>query len=39
MEKELGLDKFGQKKHLRAKDYLTDALGQIALNSITVLSG
>ncbi|MGN0273272.1 MAG: MFS transporter [Chordicoccus sp.] len=39
MAKELGLDKFGQQKHLRPKDYFFDALGQFALNSITVLSG
>lgn len=39
MSKELGLDKFGQQKHLRGKDYFYDALGQFSLNSISVLTG
>ena len=39
MAKELGLDKDGQQKHLRPLDYLTDSLGQFALNSINQLTG
>lgn len=39
MTKELGLDKDGQQKHLHPVDYLTDSLGQFALNSINQLTG
>ncbi len=39
MSKELGLDKYGQQKHLHPGDYLTDSLGQFALNSINQLTG
>lgn len=39
MAKELGFDKDGQQKHLRPADYLTDSLGQFALNSINQLTG
>lgn len=39
MSKELGLDKDGQQKHLHPGDYLTDSLGQFALNSINQLTG
>ena len=39
MAKELGLDKDGQKKHLRPVDYLTDSLGQFALNANGQLTG
>ena len=39
MAQELGLDKDGQKKHLRPVDYLTDSLGQFALNAINQLTG
>ena len=39
MAKDLGLDKDGQKKHLRPVDYLTDSLGQFALNANGQLTG
>ena len=39
MAKELGLDKDGQQKHLRPLDYLTDSLGQFALNANGQLTG
>ena len=39
MEKELGLDKDGQKKHMRPIDYLTDSLAQFALNANGKLTG
>lgn len=39
MAKDLGLDKDGQQKHMRPIDYLTDSLGQFALNSINQLTG
>ncbi|MEE0956101.1 MAG: MFS transporter [Eubacterium sp.] len=39
MAKELGLDKDGQQKHLRPVDYLTDSLGQFALNANGQLTG
>ena len=39
MAKELGLDKDGQKKHLRPIDYLTDSLSQFALNANGQLTG
>ena len=39
MSTQLGLDKDGIQKQLHAKDYLTDAVGQIALNSISVMAG
>ena len=39
MSRELGLDKDGMQKHLRGKDYLADAMGQIMLNSISVMAG
>ena len=39
MAKELGLDKDGQQKHLRPIDYLTDSLGQFALNANGQLTG
>ena len=39
MAKELGLDKDGQQKHLHGIDYLTDSLGQFALNSLNQLTG
>lgn len=37
--KELGLDAAGMQKHLRPKDYVMDAVGQIALNSISCMAG
>lgn len=39
MSRELGLDKDGMQKHLRGKDYLADAMGQIMLNSISAMAG
>ena len=39
MAKELGLDKDGQQKHLHPIDYLTDSLGQFALNANGQLTG
>ena len=38
-KKELGLDANGMQKHLRPADYACDAVGQIALNSISCLAG
>ena len=39
MSRELRLDKDGMQKHLRGKDYLADAMGQIMLNSISAMAG
>lgn len=39
MSRELGKDKDGIQKVMRGKDYMADALGQISLNSISVLGG
>ncbi|MGY3708262.1 MFS transporter [Granulicatella adiacens] len=39
MAKELGLDSQGVQKVMRKRDYLTDGLGMVTLNSITVLVG
>lgn len=39
MAKSLGLDKDGMQKHMTGKMYLSDALGQIMLNSISSMAG
>lgn len=39
MAKALGLDKDGMQKHMTGKNYFSDALGQIMLNSIGSMAG
>ncbi len=39
MSKQLGLDKFGVQKVMYPKDYACDAVGQFAMNVVTLLTG
>lgn len=39
MSKQLGLDKFGVQKVMQPKDYACDAVGQLAMNAITLMTG